>query len=155
MSMEEAPVRVLTVEQAAQRLRLAADRVWRLATSGELQPVPGTWPPRFRDQEVEACAGRMAYEAGCRSRNGRLAQDKTRQPRPQPRAPGDDQALTLTKAATLLGVGEQALRAFIASGELATVGSPPRIRRRDLDAYVERCRIQPGELRASPKRRAR
>ncbi len=54
--------------------------------------------------------------------------------------------MTLGAAARLLGVGQQALHGFLGRGELVAVGSPPRIRRRDLDALVESCRIKPGEL---------
>ena len=124
---------------------MAIEEVWRLSASGELRSAPGHWPPRFRGADVEAFAsrpGQVLPRAGSR----RQGVTRKRPSAPGLRADGADQAMTLAAAARLLGVGRQALQGFLARGELMAVGSPPRIRRRDLDAFVERCQIKPVEL---------
>lgn len=56
-------------------------------------------------------------------------------------APQDDKPLSRAQAARYLGVGDRTLRRLIADGEL---GDPPR--REDLDAYLNRIRVEPGSL---------
>ena len=45
-----------------------------------------------------------------------------------------------------LGLHERAILGLIARGDVPAAGWPQRIRPRDLDEYVARCRIKPGEL---------
>jgi len=44
---------------------------------------------------------------------------------------------------------------MVRDGRLPALRFPVRIRREDLDTLLDRCRIKPGELRASPKRLVR
>lgn len=154
VEVSEGVDRVLSVEQAAQELGLAADRVWSLAAAGVLRSVPKSWPPRVWVSSVESFASATAEH----------------RPDPDgPRQPGGDRSpvapnrggvtppLSVEAAARLVGLRPAILRRSIANGELPAVGSPPRLQRSDLDAYLDRCRIKPGELShldANAKRRA-
>ena len=59
---------------------------------------------------------------------------------------GDD-LLDAQAAARYLGLGPNEVNRLIADGTLPASGRPRRIRRSDLDDYVRRSRLQPGQLR--------
>ncbi len=139
---------LLSTEEVARQLSLAVPKVWSLAASGKLRSARGVWPLRFRRADVESyaaqgSAGRPAPPEGPRA-SGSHAVGRHR-----PSAPGGGgsrETLSVTEAAALLGVGQASLRRYISNGDLGLVGSPPRLRRRDLYALIERCRIEPGQL---------
>lgn len=136
--------------EVAVALGLSERRVWVLAAAGELPVVKGTWPPRFRVADI---ADRARLRAARTEPEGRKAVD---------RADNDvatvardingraysqrDEMLTRVAAANLLGVSQATLRLLIASGAIVTVGTPPRLRRSAVDAFIARSRIQPGAL---------
>ena len=53
------------------------------------------------------------------------------------------------QAAGELGIGQQSVYRLIDAGELAAyrMGRVIRIRRSDIDDFVQRCRVEPGDLR--------
>ncbi len=59
---------------------------------------------------------------------------------------GDAEWLDIEEAAHYLNMPNRTLRRRIADGEFEAVGSPARVRRQDLDDFIDRCRIQPGAL---------
>jgi excisionase family DNA binding protein len=56
--------------------------------------------------------------------------------------------LTAAKAARYLGITERTLRSEVAKGRLVAEqdGTRLRVRRVDLDAYIESCAVEPGSL---------
>ncbi len=75
----------------------------------------------------------------------------------------EDEWVDLETAARRLGVAPKLVRRLVDDGELDVRRAPIRIRRSELDACLERCRIAPGALahldpnagkRADPHRRA-
>jgi len=58
----------------------------------------------------------------------------------------DEDWLSIDEAARHLNLPNRTIRRRVTEGLFEAVGSPARVRRRDLDVYVERCRIRPGEL---------
>jgi excisionase family DNA binding protein len=65
-------------------------------------------------------------------------------------AADDEQWLSTNEAADLLGVVPRTLYRMVDTDGLAAyrIGRLIRLRREDVLAYIERCRVQPGELRA-------
>lgn len=63
--------------------------------------------------------------------------------------PAAKEWLSTTEAAHRLGVKRETLYGFIDRGELAAfrMGRVIRVREADLAAFIEACRIKPGELR--------
>ncbi len=59
---------------------------------------------------------------------------------------GDEEWLDVDEAARYLDLPNRTIRRRIRDGELEAVGSPARVRRQDLDDFIHRCRIKPGEL---------
>jgi len=57
-----------------------------------------------------------------------------------------DEWLDPEAAARYLSLREITICRLIKEGELDGVGLPVRVRRQALDAYLERCRIKPGDL---------
>jgi excisionase family DNA binding protein len=62
--------------------------------------------------------------------------------------------LSLQEAADLCGVAYRTMRAMILRGDLPAekAGAEWRLRRADVDAFIEHSRVQPGEVKAAPKR---
>jgi len=58
----------------------------------------------------------------------------------------DEGWLRVDEAARYLNLPNRTIRRRVAEGICEAVGSPARVRRRDLDVYVAQCRIRPGEL---------
>jgi len=54
--------------------------------------------------------------------------------------------LSVDEAARYLNLPNRTIRRRISAGDFKAVGSPVRIRRQDLDDYIDQCRIKPGEL---------
>lgn len=61
-------------------------------------------------------------------------------------ADGVDQWIDVEGAAKLLDFHPNTVYRLIGDGKLPALRFPVRIRRRDLDGLLERCRIKPGEL---------
>lgn len=129
-------------------LGLAVGQVWSLAASGELRSVPGSWPPRFHRADVVSYAERTGAGKQVSLPEG---------PRPPDEDPagrdswleltaGSSGTLSVSDAAALMVISPAALLRSISNGDLKAVGSPPRLRHRDLADFVERCRIKPGQL---------
>lgn len=60
--------------------------------------------------------------------------------------PADDELLDAKTAAGLLGLGPNAIYRLAARDEIAVEGWPIKVRRSELEAYVKRSRVRPGEL---------
>ncbi len=58
----------------------------------------------------------------------------------------DEEWLDIDEAAHYLNLPNRTIRRRIAAGEFEAVGSPARIRRQELDDFIERSRIKPGAL---------
>ncbi|MDQ1443870.1 MAG: Helix-turn-helix domain [Acidimicrobiaceae bacterium] len=145
--MSEVQGHLLSVEDVGRELGLSVPQVWSLAASGELRSVHGSWPPKFRRVDVESHAspGRRVRRSGPESPRKYVTLPAGRQSSSVPGAVVPE-VLSVEEAAALLGVSPTSLRQYVRNGDLATVGSPPRVSRHDLNAFVERCRITPGQL---------
>jgi excisionase family DNA binding protein len=67
----------------------------------------------------------------------------------------DDGWLSVEQAADACGVAYRTVYRMVRRGELAAEkdeGRPYRIRRGDVDAFIKRARIQPGQLASAPPR---
>jgi len=62
------------------------------------------------------------------------------------RSDGDAEWLDVEEGARYLNMPNRTIRRGIADSEFEAVGSPARIRRDDLDDFIDRSRIKPGEL---------
>ncbi len=74
----------------------------------------------------------------------------------------NEQWLSVQQAADLCGMAYRTLLGMVKRGELPAEkagGKPYRLRRADVDAFIERSRVQPGQLasvvpRVPPRRKA-
>ena len=81
-----------------------------------------------------------------------------RLPPTAPTAPGQGRPLTLPEAATYLNVAERYMRRLVTERRIPyfKVGRLLRFSTEDLDAFLENCRIEPGEAHPLlPPRRPR
>lgn len=58
-----------------------------------------------------------------------------------------DDLLDVYGVAYLLGMSPNAVYRLMRHGTLPSSGRPRQVRRNDAEAYMRRCRIQPGQLR--------
>ncbi len=59
---------------------------------------------------------------------------------------GDEEWLDIDEAARYVNLPNRTIRRRISAGDFEAVGSPARIRRDNLDDFIDRSRIKPGEL---------
>jgi excisionase family DNA binding protein len=72
--------------------------------------------------------------------------------------PVEEGWLSLEEAAKACGVAYRTMLAFVRRGEVPADkenGRPYRVRRADVEAFIERSSIRPGELRSVPPSRRR
>ncbi len=61
----------------------------------------------------------------------------------------EDEYLTVAEAARRLGIHTNTVYGLTARGDLPASGWPLRIRRSEVDAYITRSRVKPGDLSGS------
>lgn len=54
--------------------------------------------------------------------------------------------LDVTEVARLLGRHPNSVHRLVIRGELTAYGVPRRFKRQDVLAYIERCRVKPGDM---------
>jgi hypothetical protein len=58
----------------------------------------------------------------------------------------DDDCLSIGGVARMLGLSRRAIHALAARGDLVVEGWPIRVRRAEVDDFIRRSRLKPGEL---------
>jgi len=134
----------LTIEDAARFLAVSLDDVWRLTVRGELRVVRGSWPPRITRSDLEdlvATTGAAPPPASIAYRSP----DDPSAKKPVHRT-SDTPGLDHRAVANLLGVSPATSRRLMSNGDLIASGNPPLVSRSEIDAYIARNRIKPGDL---------